>query len=806
MRQSHIAYDLGAIGTFQNIPLSLQIFVTSKFFSLQSTDSETSTTSNGPISNIGGEYSNINNRKNSFLNRKNVDVNTNTTSSNIGLNEAASRLLIWLTEGEKSVITQISASDPNFSGEIKDRIVMDDIEPNIEVEVEVEPDGASIEPSDILRDVDSLVNIDVNSTLAEASQPRLLEDIQMRGYQLQALLWMSQRESDSNNSSNNNSSQHDTAVHTDASCFNNKHQSIRLPMSVNSSGVIVIPSHSLPLEGLIAVTSPQSKTQSQSQSQIHSSETETEKETELGSGCSPHPLWCPVIGATVTMDAEALADGRHWELGLDCMIQFWWNRFSHQIRCFPPPRPSSCRGGILADEMGLGKTVMALALIASDYDNIPPEEKATCVQTETETSVVVAAEAEVETGWEVDPSRRSLPVREDPTKSASNKKSKSKSSAKRKRHDISSTPVPSTRNHLTKRIKLDVTPPCSTSNNGNDSDRGSSCIDNNNRSSSNSSDNSHSQENHKTPNIKGIHTKQQSSHQLPLSLPLPIPGSMKAFSPISRRKKRQRTINEAVGDDVTAGTLIVCPMSLLGQWMQELHTKLKKGLVCTTDHRETVPLQSYPKARKLKPSTGSLTVNLNDDSTSNSTATTGIFGVLWHRIILDEAHIIKNPSSDVARAAWQLRGIRRWVLTGTPVQNSLNDLYSLVKFLRHEPWDQHRWWKNAIGSSADNSIVNTTTTATNTNTTSITNNTNTMNTAVDQKIKEKDLVSYTQSLRLIHGLLQEIMLRRTKDSKDRNGSDIITLLPKTIEIMWIELSDAEKDFYQALMDRSKAEY
>lgn len=49
-------------------------------------------------------------------------------------------------------------------------------------------------------------------------------------------------------------------------------------------------------------------------------------------------------------------------------------------------------------------------------------------------------------------------------------------------------------------------------------------------------------------------------------------------------------------------------------------------------------------------------------------------------VILDEAQTIKNPSSQIAKACFQLRGRHKFALTGTPIENSLGDLFSLMKF------------------------------------------------------------------------------------------------------------------------------
>ena len=58
----------------------------------------------------------------------------------------------------------------------------------------------------------------------------------------------------------------------------------------------------------------------------------------------------------------------------------------------------------------------------------------------------------------------------------------------------------------------------------------------------------------------------------------------------------------------------------------------------------------------------------------------------WFRIVLDEAHYIKGRTIQIAKAVYQLEGLNRWCLSGTPIQNKLNDLFSLIHFIKLEPW------------------------------------------------------------------------------------------------------------------------
>lgn len=55
--------------------------------------------------------------------------------------------------------------------------------------------------------------------------------------------------------------------------------------------------------------------------------------------------------------------------------------------------------------------------------------------------------------------------------------------------------------------------------------------------------------------------------------------------------------------------------------------------------------------------------------------------IQWDCCILDEAHVISNPSTKIATCMKQLQASNRIALTGTPIQNSLSDLWSIFDFL-----------------------------------------------------------------------------------------------------------------------------
>lgn len=68
--------------------------------------------------------------------------------------------------------------------------------------------------------------------------------------------------------------------------------------------------------------------------------------------------------------------------------------------------------------------------------------------------------------------------------------------------------------------------------------------------------------------------------------------------------------------------------------------------------------------------------------TSDKSSKGPLFSTSWRRVILDEGHVIRNARTQTAIAACDLKAESRWVLTGTPIVNSIKDLHSMVKFLK----------------------------------------------------------------------------------------------------------------------------
>ncbi|KAM6217135.1 transcription termination factor 2 [Rhynchocyon petersi] len=222
------------------------------------------------------------------------------------------------------------------------------------------------------------------------------------------------------------------------------------------------------------------------------------------------------------------------------------------------------------------------------------------------------------------------------------------------------------------------------------------------------------------------------------------------------------------------GTLIVCPASLIHHWKKEVekyvgHNKLRLYLYHgpNRDQRAKV-LSSYDivittysllaKEIPTKMQEGEIPgTNLSVEGTS-----VPLLQIVWARIILDEAHNIKNPRVQTSIAVCKLQAQARWAVTGTPIQNNLLDMYSLLKFLRCSPFDEFHLWKSQVDNGS--------------------------------KKGGERLSILTKSL----------LLRRTKDQLDSTGKPLVMLPKRKFQLHYLKLSEDEEAVYNVFFARSRS--
>lgn len=127
-------------------------------------------------------------------------------------------------------------------------------------------------------------------------------------------------------------------------------------------------------------------------------------------------------------------------------------------------------------------------------------------------------------------------------------------------------------------------------------------------------------------------------------------------------------------DDPAGPSLIICPTSLVANWKHECRTFSPSLDIYI--HHGAARLKGDRLAERLK----SCDVMVTSYAIYTKEADR-LNRILWQSTILDEAQAIKNPHAQKTRALRHIRSAHRLVLTGTPIENHLEELWSIMDFL-----------------------------------------------------------------------------------------------------------------------------
>ncbi|CCH62325.1 hypothetical protein TBLA_0H00320 [Henningerozyma blattae CBS 6284] len=225
-------------------------------------------------------------------------------------------------------------------------------------------------------------------------------------------------------------------------------------------------------------------------------------------------------------------------------------------------------------------------------------------------------------------------------------------------------------------------------------------------------------------------------------------------------------------------TLIVVPMSLLNQWSEEFvkanassevthelyyggNVSSLKKLLINNNKPPSVIITTYGVVQSewtkiFKETSPHYQVEVS----------TGLYSLDFFRIVIDEGHTIRNRTTATSKAIMGLSSKRKWILTGTPIINRLDDLYSLVKFLNLEPWSQVNYWKTFISNPFENK-------------------------------------QFKQALDVVNSILDPVLLRRTKQMKDIDGKHLVELPPKEVIVEKLEFTNKQNKVYKQFLDKAE---
>jgi TATA-binding protein-associated factor len=138
-------------------------------------------------------------------------------------------------------------------------------------------------------------------------------------------------------------------------------------------------------------------------------------------------------------------------------------------------------------------------------------------------------------------------------------------------------------------------------------------------------------------------------------------------------ERRERYKATKSPDAVHLPSLVLCPPTLTGHWAHEIktYTDALKPLVYMGDKAERARLVKAFKKHDVVIT--SYEVARNDIEQ--------ISRVDWNYCILDEGHVIKNGKTKLTKALKTIRANHRLILSGTPIQNNVLELWSLFDFL-----------------------------------------------------------------------------------------------------------------------------
>lgn len=218
--------------------------------------------------------------------------------------------------------------------------------------------------------------------------------------------------------------------------------------------------------------------------------------------------------------------------------------------------------------------------------------------------------------------------------------------------------------------------------------------------------------------------------------------------------------------------LIAAPLSTTSNWVEEFK-KWTPSIPVVLYHGSKIEREQLRKTKLKHPGTDQFPVVVTSyEICMNDRKYLTGFG--WQFIIIDEGHRIKNLDCRLIRELQTYQSANRLLITGTPLQNNLTELWSLLHFLLPTVFDKLSTFESWFDFSGLKDKA-----------------------SFEQLLSEERQQYLVKSL---HAVLKPFLLRRVK-------TDVESLMPKKREyVLFAPLTPMQRELYQAILDGTSRSY
>ena len=175
--------------------------------------------------------------------------------------------------------------------------------------------------------------------------------------------------------------------------------------------------------------------------------------------------------------------------------------------------------------------------------------------------------------------------------------------------------------------------------------------------------------------------------------------NMHTFLDRNIKESSVRMADESSTALVAKQTLVVCPSIVCSTWENQLQEHTQKGSLKLYKYYGDSRTKDVEELKKydIVLTTYSTLVAEGCEPTRCP-----LMKIEWWRVILDEAHVIKNANAKQIRDFSKLTARRRWAVTGAPIQNGSFELFSLMVFFRLNPLSTECYWQRLFQKPLSN--------------------------------------------------------------------------------------------------------